>query len=550
MSAGLFPHREPLRYAGKKQSNAEWFWLGAVLDPHGSAGAVERTHLMRGTLALEKHYFNVHPRLLGWNISTIGRSAFWLTLALALIFTTGYAPPGGNSGLINATNVSSIPGVFEAYFTAEEHDVDIAGNTVHCMIYKDDPPAPFSSAGAGIPGPQIKVKVGETVIVHLKNNLPSKGTSIHWHGLELDNDSDGTAVAQDAVLPGQSYTYRFMVKRPGLFWYHPHMMPGGSTFAGMYGPIVVENNLEPNLKGTVLPTNANTHTLVLSDIQFNANGKVGKPLGPNGPFTTIDEAVELCHLFTQGDPGGNQLACSLPIYAKTVLVNGENPDPNTPSPKFVVPSGKRIRLRLFNAAISRHFHLRLLGSADNNIYRIGGEGGLLDNVVLDGGVKQNWNSWIARGELVLGPGDRADVIVVPSGNDGDIVQLAGDSLPNGIFLEESGLAGPYPIAYFQISGSSNEGSPSAGDPILEGTDEQVDNIKNGPVVTHLVDPAPHGGSSDETIRLTKDRPDGQIASPSIDGFSSSLDSNMGISSQWRDRQRRATPGLGIRWSFP
>ena len=64
-----------------------------------------------------------------------------------------------------------------------------------------------------------------------------------------------------------------------------------------------------------------------------------------------------------------------------------------------------------------------------------------------------------------------------------------------------------------------------GDPILAGTVEDVENIKTAPV-TPLEDPAPFGGSSDETIRLTTARPM-QNNSPSIDGFAAMLDSNMG-----------------------
>ena len=74
----------------------------------------------------------------------------------------------------------------------------------------------------------------------------------------------------------------------------------------------------------------------------------------------------------------------------TVLVNGQKPDPGAETPKFTVPSGKRIRLRLLNESISRHFRLKLLNSSDNKLYRIGGQGGLLDNVVLEGGTKGTW----------------------------------------------------------------------------------------------------------------------------------------------------------------
>lgn len=49
-----------------------------------------------------------------------------------------------------------------------------------------------------IPGPTFKLTVGDTVIVRLVNNLPYP-TGIHWHGIELNNYSDGTEVTQDGA---------------------------------------------------------------------------------------------------------------------------------------------------------------------------------------------------------------------------------------------------------------------------------------------------------------------------------------------------------------
>ena len=246
----------------------------------------------------------------------------------------------------------------------------------------------------------------------------------------------------------------------------------------MYGPIVIENNIEASLKGTVLPLDADTHNLVLSDIEYDATGKVGKPFG--GLTTTINELIEMCHLDAQGDPGGSRAACNI-LAGPTVLVNGENPNatPGAQSPKFIVPSGKRIRLRLFDASLSRHFRLQLLGSGDNNLYRIGGEGGLLDRVRLEGGTQGTWSTTFNQGEIVLGSGDRADVIVVPSGPQGSIVSLVGNSLSIP-FLGDQNYPANYPIAFFEISGTSADTSPAAGDPILASTAEDIENIKSGP----------------------------------------------------------------------
>jgi len=444
----------------------------------------------------------------------------------------------GNSGSIDAapsaqvasaTDVNPDPDVFEAYLTADELDLVINGTTVHAMVYHDDPPG--GGVPARIPGPEIRVKVGDLIVIHFRNDLDSESASIHWHGVELDNDSDGSAVTQDAVLPGQSYTYQFLTHRPGIFWYHSHMLPGSTTFAGMYGPIVIENDIEASLKGSVLPTDANTHTLVLSDIEFDPfTGLVGKPLLDGDlPITPINELVELCHLAVQGEPGGNIAACGSPTPGEVVLVNGEPPDPVAMSPRFVVASGQRIRLRLIDAAISRHFRLKLLGSGDNKLYRIGGEGGLLDTVQLDGGIKGSWNTLYDLGEVAIGSGERADVLVVPSGSEGDIVQLVGNPLPNPFNLSAN-LPADYPVAYFEIRGTSSDTPPQAGDPILAGTAEDVENIKDDTGLANLITPAPFGGSSDRVIRITNLRPLPNPPfqpAPSIDGYSAMLDGNTG-----------------------
>jgi FtsP/CotA-like multicopper oxidase with cupredoxin domain len=448
------------------------------------------------------------------------RSAYTTIGALAISIQVLIGSPAG-AALVSATDVNPDPNIFEAYFTADEQDVLIGGATVHALVYKDTPPMPFLPAPAGIPAPEIKVKLGDEIIIHLTNNLMIESTSIHSHGIEDDNDSDGTAVTQDAVLPGQTYTYAYKTFRPGLFWYHSHMLPGSSTFAGMYGSIVVESVGEQSLKGTTLPTDANTHTLVLSDIQFDASGIVGKPL--DGMTKTINELVELCHLDAEGEPGGSRAACGVPTFGDTLLVNGEKPDVAAQTPKFIVASGQRVRLRLINAAISRQYRLAFSGSSDNKLYRVGGEGGLLDNVQLDGGTKGTWDTLYAPGEVAFGSGERADVIVVPSGADGAIIQLMHTPVGSPFLL--GGAAGP--LAFFQISGTSGDTPPAAGDPILAGTAEDVENLKDDPVINPLQDPAHFGGSSDETIRLTNLRPAPAVMLPSIDGFSAMLDTNIG-----------------------
>src|SRR3546814_5844075 len=52
------------------------------------------------------------------------------------------------------------------------------------------------------PGPTIRARQGEEVFVHLKNELPQP-TTIHWHGIRIDNAMDGVPhLTQPAVEPG------------------------------------------------------------------------------------------------------------------------------------------------------------------------------------------------------------------------------------------------------------------------------------------------------------------------------------------------------------
>jgi FtsP/CotA-like multicopper oxidase with cupredoxin domain len=89
------------------------------------------------------------------------------------------------------------------------------------------------------PGPTLRVRQGDLVVVHLVNHL-AFGVTIHWHGVAVPNASDGAAgVTQDAVQPGQSYIYRFVAKEPGTYWYHSHQESFTQVTQGLYGMLIV-----------------------------------------------------------------------------------------------------------------------------------------------------------------------------------------------------------------------------------------------------------------------------------------------------------------------
>jgi FtsP/CotA-like multicopper oxidase with cupredoxin domain len=94
-----------------------------------------------------------------------------------------------------------------------------------------------------VPGPLLHVEEGDDVTVQLTNNTSLPHT-IHWHGVNQINSwkMDGVpGVTQKNVEPGDVFTYKFKVDRPGSLWYHCHVNVNEHVgIRGMWGPLVVE----------------------------------------------------------------------------------------------------------------------------------------------------------------------------------------------------------------------------------------------------------------------------------------------------------------------
>ena len=90
-----------------------------------------------------------------------------------------------------------------------------------------------------IPGPTLKVRQGSEVIVHVTND-GDLDTTVHWHGLRLENKYDGVPHETQTPVPvGGSFTYRIQFPDPGLYWYHPHIREDYAQEMGLYGNILV-----------------------------------------------------------------------------------------------------------------------------------------------------------------------------------------------------------------------------------------------------------------------------------------------------------------------
>src|SRR3954454_3987447 len=90
------------------------------------------------------------------------------------------------------------------------------------------------------PDPTIRAVQGQLVEVRLVNANVRAGITLHWHGVDVPNAEDGVAgVTQDAVAPGESYTYRLVAAEGGTYWYHSHQVSHEQVQRGLFGALVI-----------------------------------------------------------------------------------------------------------------------------------------------------------------------------------------------------------------------------------------------------------------------------------------------------------------------
>jgi nitrite reductase (NO-forming) len=114
--------------------------------------------------------------------------------------------------------------------------------------------------GHGAPGPVVHVREGQTVEMTLTNggSIPH---SIDFHAARIAPDR----AFRDAK-PGESFTFRFVAKDPGVYMYHCGTKPVLAHIAnGMYGAIIVQP-----MEG--LPKVDNEYVLVGSEWYMNGDG--------------------------------------------------------------------------------------------------------------------------------------------------------------------------------------------------------------------------------------------------------------------------------------
>ncbi|UCD78471.1 MAG: multicopper oxidase family protein [Desulfobacterales bacterium] len=186
---------------------------------------------------------------------------------------------------------------------------------------------PVWSYNGQIPGPIIRGKVGSTLVIKFLNKL-KEPSSIHWHGLRIENAMDGVpGVTQDPVGSTENFVYRLKLDEAGTFWYHPHFNSSEQLERGLKGAFIVEEaEKQPWSQDLVW---------LMDDWLLQKDGNI---------YPQFNTGRDLMHDGRWGN---------------VPTINGKF------RPEVAVKPGERIRLRLINGANARLFSPRIEGlSAD------------------------------------------------------------------------------------------------------------------------------------------------------------------------------------------
>jgi len=225
----------------------------------------------------------------------------------------------------------------------------IAGSTVRMLAFE-----------GSVPGPTIVVPQGSQLTVRAINETDAE-TTVHWHGLRLDNRFDGVPYAtQQPIEPGEEFSYRLDFPDPGLYWYHPHVREDYSQEMGLYGTLLVRPS-EPDY----WPPAHRDVVLTIDDVLIED--------GAIAPFSR----TQVTH-------------AAMGRWGNVLLVGGET------DLRLTARTGEVVRFWLVNTANARVFDVRLPGV---RMKLVGGDSGRVEREEFVDGV-------------VLGPSERAVVDVL------------------------------------------------------------------------------------------------------------------------------------------
>ena len=215
----------------------------------------------------------------------------------------------------SATFVAGLLGNVQLASGALKQEI-VAGTGRAQLLGSGEPTTPIWGYDGRVPGPVIRARQGHEVAIDLVNKLPQP-TTIHWHGVRIDNAMDGVAgLTQPAVKINGRFAYRFVPPDAGTYWYHPHNRTWEQLARGLQGALVVDEEKPPAVDQDIV--------LIIDDWRLDRDGKIDEQ--SLGSMRDVTHAGRLGNVLT---------------------VNGQD------TYNIDVEAGERLRLRLINTANAR-----------------------------------------------------------------------------------------------------------------------------------------------------------------------------------------------------
>jgi FtsP/CotA-like multicopper oxidase with cupredoxin domain len=157
-----------------------------------------------------------------------------------------------------------------------------------------------------VPGPWIRVDVGDMVEIHVTNETPM-ATDVHWHGISVPNEMDGVSpYTQDPIAPGETFVYSFEAESQAIGMYHAHLHGQISVPNGMFAAFTIGDTPLPygrTISGIEIPEDlvpAREIPMVLNDA-----GTIGLTLNAKSFPATEPYVVEegdwlVYHYYNEG----------------------------------------------------------------------------------------------------------------------------------------------------------------------------------------------------------------------------------------------------------
>lgn len=227
------------------------------------------------------------------------------------------------------------------------------------------------------PPPVLFANQGEMTRFNLRNSSEAY-TAMHWHGIRLANEMDGVPyLTQLPIAQNETFVYDFAPPDAGTYWYHPHCLTMTQMAQGLTGALVIKEKVDPGFD--------DDHVINLKDFMLDENDQLDTPYSLRN-------------------------AARAGTFGNFMTANWQQ------SPRFECKAGGLARIRLVNTDTTRIHQLHFTSS---HVKVIAWDGHPIEEEI---------STPDQNNPLILGPGQRADVVVLmPATEEATVEVIAGDT---------------------------------------------------------------------------------------------------------------------------